>query len=417
MVSRKKLQDYISAIEDYNMIKKKALLVGSSFSAAPVLFALKKYGIQVSVCGKVSTDPCHQYADRSYYVDYSRPDDLMSIVESDKFDFLVPTCNDYSYMSCAKVADKYHFPGFDSLEIAATLHTKDAFRVVTRNLSVPAPRFIVIINDQPLDYSALCFPLLVKPVDSFSGRGMTKVSAPNHLTQALQEAQQTSRTTRVVLEEFIDGSLHSHSAFLQAGRIALDFFVDEFCTTYTYQVNCSNHPSSLSDQVRSGVRDCINLLASSLGLSDGLIHTQFIARDSRFWIIETMRRCPGDLYGSLISFSTGIDYADLFVRPFLGMRLPETIPEMASHYYARHTISSRHRLVYFSFSQTIPAAHVEIVPLKGSGEYLDIAPFDKLGILFAQFIDKESMMAIAPQLADFVEIKQLGVQNDYHLPE
>lgn len=388
-----------------------ALLVGSSFSAAPILFILKKYGITVSVCGKLKTDPCHQYADKSYYVDYSQPDDLMSIVESGKFDFLIPSCNDYSYMSSATVADKYQFPGFDSFNVASILHTKNAFRSITEDLSIPAPRFIEINKGQPIDSGTLRFPLLVKPVDSFSGRGMTKVMTPDCLSLAVQDAQQASRSENVVLEEFIDGSLHSHSAYLQNGRVALDFFVDEFCTVYPYQVNCSNHPSTLPERVRNGVKDCINRIAHFLNLNDGLIHTQFMTNGNDFWIIETMRRCPGDLYGNLISLSTGIDYADLFVRPFLGMKLPEKMPTMSGICYGRHTISVDNPLVHFSFSHNIPAEQVDIVPLKGSGESLEVAPFDKLGILFARFTDWDTMLSVTPRLADFVEINELGGQK------
>ena len=73
---------------------KRALLFGNSFSAAPILFALKKYGLHVSVCGNVEADPCHQYADDSYYVDYSKPEELMGVVESGRYDSLVPNCND-----------------------------------------------------------------------------------------------------------------------------------------------------------------------------------------------------------------------------------------------------------------------------------------------------------------------------------
>jgi formate-dependent phosphoribosylglycinamide formyltransferase (GAR transformylase) len=227
--------------------------------------------------------------------------------------------------------------------------------------------------------------------------------------QAVRKAQQTSRIGNVVVEEFIEGNLHSHSAFLQDGHIGFDFFVDEFCTVYPYQVNCSNCPSSLSEQVRCGVRRCINRIAKSLGLNDGLIHTQFMAKGNDFWIFETMRRCPGDLYGKLISLSTSIDYLDLYVRPFLGLSLPETLPEATSFYYGRHTISSNQPMVYFSFSHTVPAESVDIVPLKSSGEHLSVAPFDKIGILFAQFRDSESMNEVTPCIADFVKIRQLGV--------
>lgn len=393
------------------MSKAKVLLVGSSFSAATLFFALKKYGFHMSVCGKIETDPCHQYADASCFIDYSQPENLIEVVESGEFDFLVPSCNDYSYMSCASIASSFKFPGFDKFEVAKTLHTKNAFRTITADLSLSAPGFVELREGQTVDSGLLHYPILVKPIDSFSGRGMSKVLTPDLLSKAVHDARQASRSGDVVLEEFVDGSLHSHSAWLQEGCVALDFFVDEFCTVYPYQVNCSNHPSSLPLEIRSNVRNSINRIASKLNLADGLIHTQFMVSGNDFWIIETMRRCPGDLYGSLVARSTGIDYADLFVRPFLGKGLPEQLPEIKSQPYGRHTVSVDQQLAYFSFSNSIPAERVDIVPLKGSGENLHAAPFDKLGILFSKFRDQETMLSTTPRLADFVKINQLGVNN------
>jgi formate-dependent phosphoribosylglycinamide formyltransferase (GAR transformylase) len=386
----------------------KALLVGSSFSAAPIFFVLKKYGLHVSVCGNVKTDPCHQYADASLYIDYSKPEELVSVLQSEKFDYLVPTCNDYSYMSCALVAEKHGFVGFDRHEVAAILHTKSEFRQVIEKHLLPGPRFRKQKEEQPIEAGRLRFPLLVKPIDSFSGRGMTKVMSNAELPTAVRDALQASRSGEVVLEEFIDGSLHSHSAFIEKQKVVLDFFVDEFCTVYPYQVNCSNYPSVLSDGIRSAVRGAINQLASILGLNDGLLHTQFIASGDEFWIIECMRRCPGDLYGALIGFSTGVDYADLFARPFLNMQLPTESREIAAKYFGRHTISKESPLVNFSFSHNIPATNVEIVPLKSSGEKLGVAPFDKLAILFAEYSNRETMLDVTPRLADFVRVTALG---------
>lgn len=386
----------------------KALLVGSSFSAAPIFFALKNYGLHVAVCGNIKTDPCHQYADASFYIDYSKPEELMRVVESEKFDYLVPTCNDYAYMSCVLVAEKYGFHGFDHADMANSLHVKSHFRQLTEKHLLPAPRFGKYKEGQPLETWQWRFPILVKPVDSFSGRGMTKVMNQSELPAAVRDAIQMSRSREAVLEEFIDGSLHSHSAFLEKHKVALDLFVDEFCTVYPYQVNCSNHPSVLPDATRSAVRRAINQLASALGLHDGLLHTQFIVKGDEFWIIECMRRCPGDLYGALIEFSTGLNYADLFVRPFLNRTLPPESGEITVKYFGRHTISTDNPLVNFSFSHNIPACSVEIVSLKGSGEKLGAAPFDKLAILFAEYESRETMLEVTPRLADFVQIRTLG---------
>ena len=47
---------------------------------------------------------------------------------------------------------------------------------------------------------------------------------------------------------------------------------------------------------------------------------------------------------------------------------------------------------------------MRIVPLKASGEALDVAPFDKLAVLFAEYADKAAMFELTPTLAERVNI-------------
>lgn len=387
---------------------KRALLVGSSFSAAPMFFALKRYGLHVSVCGNSPGDPCHQYADASIPIDYSKPEELMRVVESGNFDYLIPTCNDYSYMSCAQVAERHAFPGLDSYATALALHTKNEFRKVAKTHAIRMPRFVKANQDTRNAVEHLTFPLLVKPTDSFSGRGVTKVSDARELDAAIEGALAASRSGEAIVEEFIEGTLHSHSAFIQDQSVALDYFVDEFCTVYPYQVNCSNHPSALPESVRIGVRAEMDRMAQALRLKNGLLHTQFLCKGDQFWIIECMRRCPGDLYGSLVEQSTGVDYADLYVRPFIGMRLPDVPSSGAVKNVGRHTISRSEPLIAFAFSHRIPASKVDSVPLKMSGERLDPAPFDKLAILFAEFESQKLMLETTPKFAALIDIRTQG---------
>ncbi len=387
---------------------KKALLIGSSFSAAPIFFKLRERGIKVAVCGSVKSDPCHQYADESHIIDYSNREALLALVEQEGFDYIVPTCNDYSYMSAAWVADQKGYPGFDVYDVAEKLHTKGAFRTVTAACGTPAPKAIWVQQGVASDIPESLYPVLVKPVDSFSGRGVTKVLSPADLTAALQSAFASSRLGTAVVEEFVEGRLHSHSAFIKSGRIELDFYVDEFCTVYPYQVNCSNHPSMLPATVREGVRCAMDKLVAHLGMTDGLLHTQFISNGSDFWIIECMRRCPGDLYGGLIERSLDIDYTDQFVRPFIGEEILVGAFRETPRLVGRHTISVSSKMVVQSFSCDFPGKNTRVVPLKISGDVLGVAPYDKLGIAFFDFDREEDMVDLTPKLHDFVSIQALG---------
>ncbi|NKF34773.1 carbamoyl-phosphate synthase small subunit, partial [Pseudomonas sp. BGM005] len=73
------------------------------------------------------------------------------------------------------VAEKLGFPRFDSMETTTIIHTKQAFRNFTEQNDIPAPRSVRLHGDSPVETGALRYPLLVKPSDSFSGRGVTKV--------------------------------------------------------------------------------------------------------------------------------------------------------------------------------------------------------------------------------------------------
>lgn len=384
---------------------KKALLVGTSFSAVPIYFALKKRGFFVAVCGSRRENPCHQYADASIYADYSDRQELLKAAQQDQFDYLVPSCNDYSYMSACWVGNQLGFPGFDNFETAEVLHTKKLFRNFTSEVGVPAPRFV---SESDFWEGRVELPVLVKPVDSFSGRGVTKVSDPKELESAISAAKEASRSGQFLIEEFVEGSLHSHSAFFVNQRVVLDFFVDEYCTTYQYQVDCSNHPSLLGEDIRCKVRHAMEKVADALCITDGLIHTQFVCSERGIHIIECMRRCPGDLYGLLVERSTGVDYTDLYVRPFVGegygnIRRSNDVVD----FIGRHTVSSRVPLVPFSFKPSIPGTDLEIVPLKTSGERMGPAPFDKLAIVFVRFPALDVMRSATPRMATFMRIESM----------
>lgn len=385
--------------------RKKVLLVGTSFSATPIFFELKKRGLHVTACGALKTDPVHQYSDESAYVDYSDRKSLLEVAEAGHYDYLVPTCNDYSYLSASWVAEKLGLPGFDSLEVSEVLHTKSRFRDFTSSQGLKAPE---IYEPVRRNYSNIPTPCLVKPVDAFSGKGITRVDSTKHLPAAIEKAENASKLRKCVLEQYVTGTLHSHSAFIRNGKILLDFFVDEFCTVYQYQVNCSNHPSRLRTTLRDAVRQEIQKLAESLRICDGLLHTQFITNESEFWIIECMRRCPGDLYGRLIERSTSVNYTQLFIAPFIEEDYAENVAPAHQLPYGRHTVSTTNEIVYFSSIQHIPTAAVEVIQIKPSGEVLGPAPDDKAAILVFPFQDAESMFELTPRLAEMVRLTTPG---------
>ena len=364
--------------------------------------SLKAPNCVVTVCGNLIKDPCHRLASHSLLIDYSNAEELIDNIKKNGYHYLVPGCNDVSYISCATAAERLGLPGYDSLDTVLTLHHKNRFRQFSEESNYPVPK----AASNTTDAKSLTLPVIVKPTDAFSGRGVSKLSNFDQIEDKYSEAKLFSKSSHAIIEEFISGSLHSHSAFIKDGKILIDFFVDEFCTIYEYQVNSSCISYSIPDRVRQKVRSWCETLAQDLSLVDGLVHTQFIMNNDDFWLIEVTRRCPGDLYSELISQSTGINYAALYASAFTEQGLPDTVPEQDVKYVARHTASSHTASVLHSTGIKPPTstAKIDFTSIAGAGETIKEAPFGKTGIFFIEFQSQTELVGLTPSLYQFVYI-------------
>ena len=385
---------------------KKVLLVGSSYSAMPMFNILKNNSCEISVCGSKPDDPCQIIADHNVYIDYSDRDLLLDHISHTTYDYIVPSCNDVSYMSTAWALEKLGLSDdylLDDFQVSRLIHIKSLFKQFLQQNNFPTPQSYSLDSARSLVSES--HPLIVKPIDCFSGVGVNISDSLSTLESSVESALSSSRTQNYLIEDYIEGQLVSHSAFLSDQQIYLDFFVDEYCNTYKYQVDCSCHPSSISSTVKSKIRSSITRLASMLKLKDGLLHTQFICKGTDVFIIESMRRAPGDLYGELVKKSSGINYWELYTTPFISN---EYITDTTQREYlpvSRHTISSSKLCTPFSFVSDCQAREIEFIPLHYSGHPLNAAPFDKAAIVLATWNDSSTMYSYTPKLNKLFRIR------------
>lgn len=384
---------------------KNILLCDANFCVLPIAQSLMSKGNNLAVLGGLEQDPVHKIADKSIILDYSNVELLSQHIEDAQYDAVVPGCNDRSYLSLAAIAEKFNYVGFDSNEVVMTIHLKDCFRAFAEMKGYPVPQAVSEVTQ----VSTLNFPIMIKPVDSFSGKGIKKVESLKNIEKYWNEAKEFSRTRKVIAEEFVEGKLYSHSAFIKNKKIVVDFFVNEYCTVYPYQVNSSNLATRLSKKIQEELQNWTEQFAEDLNLVDGLIHTQFISNNETFWLVEVARRCPGDLYSQLIQKSTGVNYAELYAMPFLGEELPNKIEKKHQRFFSRHTVSVDKECIFISSGFNERHKSIQNVQLKYSGQMMKPAPFDKSGIYFIEYENAIEMEEKTEKLKEYVVIDTLDI--------
>lgn len=386
---------------------KNILLCDANFCVLPILQSIMSKGDKLSVVGSLLSDPAHKLADSSVPINYVDIELLEKHILENKYDFLVPGCNDRSYLSLAKIAEKLNYPGFDKYDTVLNIHHKDKFRTFAQLQKYPVPKAVTKFED----IKDLKFPLIIKPVDSFSGKGTNKVESIADIEKYWDEAKKFSTTGDIIVEEFIEGKLYSHSAFIKNKKIVIDFFVNEYCTVYPYQVNSSNIATKLNDKIQKGLREWTEQFAQDLNLVDGLIHTQFISDNETFSLIEIARRCPGDLYSQLIEKSTGVNYAQLYSLPFIGEELPTIIEKKEKRFISRHTVSVDKECIFISSRVNLENKNIQNVQLKYSGERMKTAPFDKSSIYFIEHKFLEEMENLTEEMKKYIIIETLDISK------
>jgi biotin carboxylase len=275
------------------------------------------------------------------------------------------------------------FSGIDTVEATLSLANKAEFRKLAQQLGLSVPKEV------GLDEATGLGSVIVKPVDSHSGRGIEVLRHPRHTTlaRALKVAQGHSKTKGALIQEFVTGQLYSHSAFLRAGKVVIDFVVQEDGVAHPFAVDTSCLATSFPRSARISLRKDVERLSKKLSLVDGLVHTQFIYHAGRYWVIEMTRRCPGDLYSLLIEYSTGFSYAAAYAAPFVGQKLPKNPGQ--TKFVIRHTACPKtgdRPFLGISFREEVKMHH--FIPLATLGERLPSGPLGRAALMFLAFPDQ-----------------------------
>jgi len=373
----------------------KILLVDTNRAAYTIFQSLLAQGHDVFVVGSNPEEPLAKMCPNFIQLDYSDASALDALIEREGFDFIVPGCTDVSYKVCAE-ANRGRFPGIDSVEATRRINEKSEFRALAGELGIPVP--LVVDFNQALDLEAV----IVKPVDSFSGRGISILNRPSRekLLKAHEEACGVSKSGEALIEEFVSGQLYSHSAFLEGGEVVADFIVREDCTTNPFTVDTSCAEFDFDKGVLAELRKHASKLFKALEMQNGLIHSQFILGEGRYWIIEVTRRCPGDLYALLIEMSTGYPYGASYATSFLG---ENPVPRSAARLQeriVRHTATSKLGQSLWGFHFTQPVDLRFFVPLAEAGEYIKPSPYGRAGVFFLAAKSDDEQSAIYKSLLD-----------------
>lgn len=205
----------------------------------------------------------------------------------------------------------------NTIETDTIATNKYLMRCAMRDSGIDGPRFTLV--EENFDVTSLKdfkYPLIIKPVDLSSSRGVMKINSQDELKEAIEYALGWSKTKQAILEEFIEGTEYSGESIAYDGKYKLLVVTEKSTTGAPHFVETGHkQPASLSPEILEKVEETLYRAFSAMGIKYGAVHPEFrITKEGRICFMEIGARMGGDCIGSdLVPLSSGYDYMGMVI--------------------------------------------------------------------------------------------------------
>lgn len=302
------------------------LIFGAGVNQLELIREARSLGITTIVIDPQQDPPGRPEADHFYMVGGSDYELTRSIAIKHNVKGIVTGQTEKPLKLMARLADDLGFI-FNSPEVTDRCIDKWLMKEAFMKGNVSCASGILVRAGEKIPRklpSNLTFPLIIKPRDAFSSRGVYRCETVNELGDHLEESRRWSSNGDILLEEFLEGKEYSVEAVTFKGKTTIIQFTEKFITPYPNTVETGHlQPAGLTGAERESVSLLVKGALQALGVENSASHTEVMLTKEGPKVIETGARLGGDFISSyLTKASTGVSMDRAAIQVSLGM-IPE----------------------------------------------------------------------------------------------
>lgn len=309
----------------------KALVLAGGFPQISLINSLKRRGITTLLADYYPNPPAKNFADAFFQVSTLDVDAIRSLAERERVNLILTVCTDQALLTMARVSEDLGLPCYLDYATALNVTNKQHMKRLFAANAIPTAEFAVA--DSPADIR-LKFPLVVKPADCNSSKGVVNVSTPQELESAFSAAKALSRTGSVIAERYISGVEVSVDAWIEDGTAKILCMSRNDKIPGTFVIFRGFYPCPEAVKVKAKIQSTVQKIADSFGLKNCPMLIQLITDGEDIHVLEFSARTGGGTKHIMIQHIAGLDVIDLTVDLALGNPPKISAASMANTYLA-----------------------------------------------------------------------------------
>lgn len=283
---------------------------------------LKNRGIHTILADMNPKAIARPFADEFYEVSAMDPDALVELAKKTKADFIVTCCADQVVLSVAEASEKLGLPCYIDYETAKKVSNKESMKRICDEFGVPTAHYVVMTVFDRDKIKHLRYPLIVKPVDAYSSRGVKKCLNEEEVIAAFENAVNMSKTDSAIVEEYNEGFEISVDGWVEDGKanILTISVSDKIQDKDSFVIFRTKNPAPVSDSVWKKVEDVAQRLADGIGLANTPLHIQLITDNQNVSVLEFCARTGGSTKWEMIKRAAQFDVVKGIADLTLGIK-------------------------------------------------------------------------------------------------
>lgn len=321
----------------------KALVLAGGFPQIALIQELKSRGYTVLLADYYAEPVAKPYADVFYQVSTLDIPAITEVAKKEQVDFLITACTDQALLTVAKVSEELGLPCYVSYQTALNVTNKSYMKRMFDEFNVPTSRFVTMGE---LDYEKiqnLRYPLIVKPVDCNSSKGVKKCANRQELENAFADAVRFSRTNTAIVEEFVIGEEISVDVYVENGKahVLCVSNSDKIAAEDKFVIFRGKYPAVKEGPIMDEIRMTAQNIADAFGLKDSPMLIQLMCDGEHVYVLEFSARTGGGVKYDLIRRVSGFDVIKAVVDLTVGLKPHVETDKPRSRYVANEFIYCR----------------------------------------------------------------------------
>jgi biotin carboxylase len=230
---------------------------------------------------------------------------------------------DQANVTACYVAERLGLPTPYSYETAVKIADKGKMKELLMRSGIPTSKYVYVDYLTQVDYSYINLPVVVKPADSNSSKGVKLANNMIEVSEFLKDALKISRSNKAIVEEFNEGTEVQFDFFVHKKNAHLIMTSEKLRITDNGRLIMQSYgsliPAELSREVEKKILIAANKIAKVFNLDSTSLFIQAVVSGVDFSIIEFAPRVGGGLSFRLIELITGFNTLNETVNSYLGI--------------------------------------------------------------------------------------------------